>query len=385
MPFLLSVLLVLIWPTSLLSQRPTDPPGQVPKDVQIRLTTITNDLASPWSLAFLPNGDILVTEEPGSLRLIRDNALLPTLVPGAPEVALGLSGLMEVFLHPQYSTNRFVYLTYLKEGPRPNGEGTWSTTALARGKFDGERLTDVVDIFLADAWAAINSGGDASRAVFGPDGKIYLGISHRNVHAGPQDLSLHFGKILRLNDDGSIPTDNPFLTVPLARPEIFSYGHRTIMGLYFHPMTGELWQTENGPLGGDEVNIIRAGENYGWPVVSYGRDYSGRAISERPWQEGMTDPILHWSPSITSSGALIYDGNEFPEWQGNLFVGSMIVGRIAGTGHLQRVLFNDLGEQARERLLEDLHQRIRFVAQDSQGLLYILSDEGSLIMIEREK
>jgi glucose/arabinose dehydrogenase len=211
-----------------------------------------------------------------------------------------------------------------------------------------------------------------------------MSSSHHRDPKAPQDPMSDIGKILRLNDDGSIPKDNPFVGTTGYRPEIYSIGHRTVLGLTFHPTTGALWETENGPQGGDEVNVIQPGKNYGWPLVTYGHDYDGTPLNERPIPEGMVLPALFWVPSITTSGLTFYNADRIPAWKGNLFVGSLTVGRIGGTGHLQRIVFNDKGEQRRESLLTDLHQRIRDVRQGPDGLIYLLTDEeaGALLKIE---
>jgi glucose/arabinose dehydrogenase len=355
------------------------------RGVRIRVSVVTKGLSHPWSLAFLPDGSMLVTERPGRLRIVRDGVLDPQPVAGVPEVlAGGTSGLMDVALHPNFSGNRLVYLTYIKGGKRPDGSsGYWATTALARGRFDGKALTEVREIFAAEPYGEL-PGGDGSRVVFARDGTLFFASSHRRDSKGPQDLGKDFGKILRLNDDGTIPKDNPFVGRPGQRPEIYSYGHRTILGLTLHPETGVLWESENGPQGGDEVNVIQGGKNYGWPVVSYGREYDGSRIGERPWQENMEPPVVFWVPSITTAGMTFYNSDRIPAWKGNLFVGSMTVGRIARTGHLERIVFNDKGEQRRESLLTDLRQRIRDVRQGPDGLLYVLTDEdqGALLKIE---
>jgi glucose/arabinose dehydrogenase len=220
--------------------------------------------------------------------------------------------------------------------------------------------------------------------VFAPDGKLFFASSHRESQEGPQDLRSDIGKILRLNDDGTIPKDNPFVGQPDRKPEIYSYGHRTILGLTIQPRTGLLWETENGPQGGDEVNIIRPGLNYGWPVVTYGREYNGKKASETPWRKDMEEPELFWVPSITASGMTFYTGDKFPAWTGNLFVGAMTLARLPNTGHVQRIVFNENGEQRREMLLTDLKQRIRDIRLGPDGLLYLLTDEndGALVRIE---
>jgi glucose/arabinose dehydrogenase len=352
------------------------------KGTKIRVSVVTKGLSHPWSLAFLPNGDALITERPGRLRILRNGALVKEPVQGISGLSIDL--LFDVALHPNYASNNLVYLTYIKKGTRPDGSnGYWATTALARGRFDGTNLNDVKDVFVADAWEPLN-GGDGSRVVFGPDGKMYFASSHRRNPDTPQDLNSDTGKILRLNDDGSIPRDNPFVGQAGRKPEIYSYGHRTVLGLTFKPGSDQLWETENGPQGGDEVNIIRPGRNYGWPVVTYGRDYDGKKASKTPWRDDMEPPEIFWVPSITASGIAFYNGDKIPAWKGNLFVGAMTMGRLPGTGHLHRVVFNENGEQRREMLLTDLHQRIRDVRQGPDELLYLLTDEndGALLRVE---
>jgi aldose sugar dehydrogenase len=358
------------------------------RNTRIRVSVVTKGLANPWSLAWLPDGNMLVTERAGRLRIIRNGVLDPQPIAGVPQVqAGGTSGLLDIALHPKFATNGFVYLAYnkQKQGTKQNGTaGPVYSTALARGRFDGTALVDVKEIFVAEPWSD-NSGGDASRLAFAPDGTLFMSSSHHRDEKAPQDPSNDVGKILRLNDDGTIPRDNPFVGKAGYRPEIYSIGHRTVLGLAIHPTTGELWETENGPQGGDEVNVIHAGKNYGWPLVTYGHDYDGTPLNERPLPPADTVlPKVFWVPSITTSGLTFYSGDRIPSWKGNLFVGSMTVGRIGGTGHLQRIVFNDKGEQRREMLLVDLKQRIRDVRQGPDGLLYLLTDEaaGALLKIE---
>ena len=348
---------------------------------KVRLAVVAGGLANPWSFTWLPDGGILVTERPGRLRIIRNGVLDPQPIAGTPVVkAQRLSGLMDIALHPQFAENHFVYLTYNK-----GREDGLMATVLARARFDGKALTELRDLYVAEPWWD-GAGGSASRIVFGRDGMLYMstgsGGGANAVHG--QDTSITKGKILRLRDDGSVPPDNPFAGKQGFRPEIFSYGHRNTLGLIVHPVTGEIWNTENGPNGGDEINIVKGGRNYGWPVVSMGRDYAG------PWQgrfekDGMEGPLVYWVPAIASSGLAIYTGDRFPAWKGNAFVGAMRVGEIPGTGHLQRVVFNPNGEEIRrEILLWDLHQRIRDVRQGPDGLLYLLTDEsnGALLRLE---
>ena len=337
---------------------------------RIRVSVVASGLSHPWGLAVLPTGDMLITERRGTLRLIRDGVLEMDPVPGVPEVFTGvnLSGLMDVHLHPQFSENGFVYLTYSK----PTEEG--ATVALARGRFDGRTMSEMRDIFVADADGPGTAG---SRLVFSANGDLFMtvGGAFNRVRELAQDPSSHIGKVLRLSDDGTAANGNPFAGQAGSRAEIFSMGHRNQLGIAVHPETGEIWASENAPLGGDEVNIISGGENYGWPTVSYSREYYGPRVAERPWQEGLVQPELVWIPSIAPSGLMFYTGDRFPGWKGDLFVGSLMTGRVARTGHLERVTFNRQGmEQRREWLLADLKQRIRDVRQGPDGLIYVLTD-----------
>jgi glucose/arabinose dehydrogenase len=348
----------------------------------IRVSVVTRGLANPWSLLWLPDGGMLVTERAGRLRLVRDGVLDPRPIAGLPAVhAVRLSGFMDIALHPQFAENGLVYFTYSK--PRDDG---MLATALGRGRLDlaAHALRDVEDVFVAEPWWD-GRGGSASRIAFDADGLLYMsvGSSGEEVSQG-QETGIHKGKILRLRDDGAAPSDNPFVGRAGYRPEIFSLGHRNSLGLVVHPRTGQIWNAEMGPQGGDEINVVRPGGNYGWPLVSMGRDYDG------PWQgrfemPGMEGPLVYWMPSIPLSGLLVYDGDRFPAWRGNAFVGAMTVGRLPTTGHLQRVVFNDDGQEIRrEILLWDLHQRIRDVRQGPDGLLYLLTDEadGAILRME---
>ncbi len=351
---------------------------------QVRVVVVTKGLSYPWGMAFLPGGDILVTERPGRLRVIRDGVLDPEPIAGVPEVLVrGRSGLLDITLHPRFVDNNLVYLTYSKaaeDGP---------AIALARGRFDGSALRDVRDIFVADSWGGVSFVG--SRIVFAPDGTLYMTVGGAGGGPGSplrpraQDPSAYVGKVLRLRDDGSVPDDNPFVGRAGYKPEIFSLGHRNQEGAAIHPETGALWTSEHAPQGGDEVNVILSGRNYGWPVVSYGREYDGPRVAEQPWQGEMEQPVIVWLPSIAPSGLTFYTGNRFPAWEGNLFAGGMMTGRIRGTGHLERIVLNGDGEELRrESLLGELKQRIRDVQEGPDGLLYVLTaeDEGALLRIE---
>jgi glucose/arabinose dehydrogenase len=324
---------------------------------KVRVTVVTKGLSHPWSLAFLPDGAMLIAERPGRLRVVRNGKLDPTPIAGVPRVRTdGNGGLMDVALHPAFAENRLVYLTYTK--PVENGKGTPS---LARGRLDGQALTDVRDLLVPDAYEG--NGGLNGRVAFGRDGMVYFSTGG-NIGKVAQDPASLRGKILRLRDDGSVPPDNPFAGRTGYRPEIYTLGHRNTLALIVHPQTGVLWNSENGPNGGDEINVILPGRNYGWPVVSYGRDYPGPRISDHP---------------------TVYTGDRFPAWKGNVFVGSMRMGGIAGTGHLERIVFNAKTEELRrESMLNELRQRIREVRQGPDGLLYLLTDEddGALLRVE---
>jgi glucose/arabinose dehydrogenase len=357
--------------------------AEVPR---IRVVPITTALEYPWGMAFRRNGDILVTErDAGRLRIIRDGRLLEADIPGVPAVysERWRAGLMDVALHPD--DDALVYLSYTKPIVWEGLDGLF-TVALARGRLVDDRLTDVQDIFVAEG---PDLGIAAAKLVFAPDGTLFMSVGGSYVFTGTGDLAQdpgsHFGKLLRLNADGTVPADNPFVHDPAYKPEIYTLGHRNQMGLAFHPVTGALWATENGPQGGDEANVIRAGANYGWPLASESREYPGRWVSSTPWQAEFERPEILWWPSVAPSGLVFYTGDRFPAWQGNLFLGALMVGRIGGTGHLERVVFNARGEEIRrEWLLTELKQRIRDVRQGPDGHLYLLTDEeqGAVLRIE---
>jgi len=345
--------------------------------VPITVTVLARGLDHPWSIAFLPDGSALVTEKhAGQIRRIKDDKLLPEPVLGAPpSVPGGYSGLLDIALHPDFANQPYVYLSYNK----PLAEGG-TAVAYARGRWDGTNVVDTQDIYVADA--GTTSG---SRILFGPDGMLYAGLYVDVVQPmsfSPESLK---GKLIRLTPEGGIPADNPFVGKEGFRPEIFTYGHRTITGLTIRPGTNEMWATEMGPNGGDEVNLIQAGDNYGWPLASLGRSYQGPWQSEKFQMDDTRDPIVYWMPSISVSGMAFYDGDAFPQWRGDLFVGGMKYGEISGTGQLQRIHFNEnMEEMRRESLLADLRQRVRDVKQGPDGLLYVLTDEddGAVLRIE---
>ncbi len=352
--------------------------------MRIRVVAVTRELEYPFSVAFLPDGSMLVTERPGRLRIIRFARadpggweLDPKPVAGTPaSLYAGDSGMpgavhgyMDVALDPGFAQNGLVYLTYTKPG------GEKGSAVLARGRWDGNAIVGMQDIFASGV-------AGAARIAFGRDGMLYMSLTGED----PQDGSTLGGKVLRLKPDGSVPQDNPFVGRAGYRAEIYTMGHRGTLGLAVHPGTGEMWQDENGPNGGDELNLLKPGANYGWPIVSLGRTYQG------PWQNGgrpghddFEPPQAYWTPAIAPSGLLFYTGDKLPKWKGDVFVGSLRTGEIPGTGHLERILFNEkMEELRRESLLVELRQRIRDVRQGPDGYIYVLTDEkpGAVLRIE---
>jgi glucose/arabinose dehydrogenase len=340
---------------------------------KIRVVPYVTGLAAPWSIAFLPNGDMLVTEKPGRLRIVKNGVLEAQPISGTPQVlTAGQAGLLEVLPHPQFAQNRLLYLTYSKTGDRGN------TTALFRGKLEGNALVDGKDIFVADAWSQgpIHFG---SKLAWGRDGLLYMTVGERNERNRAQTLTDHAGKVLRLTEDGGVPPGNPFVGRTDAKPEIYTYGHRNLQGLAFHPESGVLYETEHGPQGGDELNVIQPGKNYGWPVITLGREYSGEVIAPQPAREGMEQPVIFWAPSIGLSGMAFYTGDKLPGWKNSVFLGG-----LSGM-YLQRVaLTASAGIAGREPIIPTLRLRIRDVRQGPDGLLYLAIDapQGGILRIE---
>jgi len=351
-------------------------------------------LVYPWALAFLPDGDILVTEQNRTtLRRIHDGVLDPTPITGLPRPITSQrrdTAGVDVTIHPDFPENRLVYVAFWKAKP---GEEHLRTAVVYRARLEGDRLTGAEEIFESVSWT---DGPSAARIIFGPDGMLYMAIGAPGFQetlgetTWAQDPAHHGGKILRLNEDGTVPADNPFVDRPGYRPEIFALGIRNAIGMAFHPETGHLWETENGPQGGDEINIIRPGLNYGWPVVTYGRAYSSDPEGARSGlppptvqpptaAPGMEEPFTYYKPSIAIAGMTFYTGDEFPEWRGGLLAGGL-VGR-----QLSRVIFNAQHlESRRETLLTELGQRIRDVKQGPDGFLYLTTDmqDGAVLRIE---
>ena len=357
---------------------------------KIRVVVIARGLKHPFSICLLPSGDALVAERGGPLRIVHNaTGASPTLDPepvgGLPAPpAYRNGGLHDVVLHPQFASNHWVYFTFNKAGNPPAANAKppvrhESRVSLMRGQFNGHALTHVEELFVGDSGST-----SGSRLAFGKDGMVYM-TTGAPFGDDAQRLDSVYGKVLRLRDDGKIPADNPFVGHVGARGEIFSYGHRDHLGLTVQPGTGFVLNAEHGPNGGDEVNLIQAGKNYGWPKVSFGRNYDGTPIGASPVAEGVEAPIIVWIPSIAPSGLTFYTGDRFPAWKGNLFVGSSRRGEVPRTGGLERVVLNDnLGDVRRETLLTDLHQRIRDVRQGPDGLLYVITDEDDAVVMRIE-
>ena len=334
-----------------------------------RVVTVADGLERPWSMTFLPNGDMLVTEKPGRLRIIRDGRLVAAPVEGVPEVyARGQGGLLEVTAHPDFASNRMVYLSYSK----PQG-GDASTTVIARARLENDALHNFEELFVANS---DGRGHYGSRIVFDGEGHIFFSVGDRqarpsgDLEAHPaQDRSTHHGTINRIHEDGRIPADNPFVGEADVEPSIWSYGHRNPQGLVYDAATERLWLTEHGPQGGDEVNLVRPGLNYGWPVVGYGVNYgSGSRIHEATMREGMENPAHVWVPSIGTSGMMIYTGDQFPEWRGNLFAGGMVGEQLARLTVDGDVILS-------EETLVQYRGRIRDVRQGPDGYIYLAIED----------
>jgi aldose sugar dehydrogenase len=362
----------------------------------IKVSVVTKGLSHPWSVAFLPSGEMLITERIGRLRVVRTNAagaavLDPVPVAGIPAVTsmATMAGLMDIALHPRYAENQWIYISYHKpRGTAPDVNGKdypVASNAIVRGRWNGKTLVDVKDIYVSD-----DVDMEMSRLAFGRDGMLYMTIGGPGTGPAasldrPQHGDDDAGKILRMTDEGKVPPDNPFVGKAGFKPYVYTMGHRTQLALALNPFTGEMWAGEQGPNGGDELNILRPGRNYGWPFVSDGRDYRGHYLSPVPYRDGMERPHVLWVPSIAVSGMAFYTGDRFPAWRRNVFVGGLREGEIARTGQLQRIVFNDSWDELRrESLLRDLHQRIRDVRQGPDGLLYVLTEEDQAALLKIE-
>ena len=357
---------------------------------KIKVVLVADSLVGPWDIVFIPGtSNLLVTESTGHLRLIENGKLVPEPLWTAPSPK-GNDVLHGVVVHPDFARNHVVYVSYMK------GDDMKQTLAISRARLDGHKLVDAKEIFVADAWENARMAFNG-RMEFGPDKTLYVTVGDRDrlccqpkddnsIRMRAQSLADDVGKTLRLTEDGGIPKDNPFVGRAGAKPEIFTYGHRNGFGLRFHPETGELWQMEIGPMGGDEVNILKAGSNYGWPLVSTGRNYSGTLVSDQPWyREGMVEPRLFWVPSISPAGMAFYTGDKFPEWKNNL-----IVGALSGQ-HVENIAFGRPGQaEPRQVLLRELGVRFRDVEVGPDGYIYFATEvrygsgqpDGAVIRIE---
>jgi aldose sugar dehydrogenase len=382
------------------AQVPSGPPVLLPKAgvpltleagrQQIRVALVADGLVAPWDIVFIPGtSDLLVTESNGKLRLIQGGKVLPEPVWTSPSPA-GNDVTHGVVVHPDFATNRWVYVSYMK------GDDMRQTLAISRGRLDGTKLVDAKEIFVAEAWENARMAFNG-RMEFGPDKTLYVTVGDRDrlccgqqddnsIRMRAQNLGDHVGKVLRLTDEGTAPRDNPFAGRSGAKPEVFTYGHRNGFGLRFHPETGELWQMEIGPMGGDEINILKPGANYGWPLVSQGRNYTGTLVSEQPWhRDGMEQPRMFWVPQISPAGMAWYTGSAFPQWKNNLIVGS-----LSGQ-HVERISFGNPGQaERREVLLRELGVRFRDVEVGPDGLVYLSTEvrygsgqpDGTVIRLE---
>jgi glucose/arabinose dehydrogenase len=367
--------------------------GEGPWDLKtergpVHVSVVTKGFDHPWGMAFVPGGDILVTERAGRLRVVRKGVLDPMPLGPLPEIrARSLGGLLDIALHPNFAQNRLIYFTYVKPGAE---DPAHATTAVGRARWDGgSTLTDVKDVFVADAWFGGNGApkgccgqgpadgnSHGSRLLFDRAGLLYVTSGDRNYGELAQDPSTDIGKILRIRDDGTIPPDNPFVGKAGYKPEIYTIGNRNPLGLALHPATGEVWESEFGPRGGDEVNLIKPGKNYGWIIVTKGEHYNAEP-SEKS-HAGMEDPVLHWEPSINPGNLIFYNGNKFPQWKGNLIMGTM-------SRSVLRATFDGKGNPTgQERMLTELKQRFRDTREGPDGFVYLLTDEtfGALLRIE---
>ena len=376
----LAVFAALLCATALPRAQQTAQMLDIPGGAKIRVVTLATGLFHPWSLAFTPDGAVLVAERNGNLRIIRNGVMAAAPVwtsPTPPGQGAGNNDALHgLAVHPKFAQNHLVYVSYPKNGPKGN------TLAVSRGRLEGDKLTELAEIFVADAWET--SGNLAGHMMFGPDSTLYLmvgdrdrlcctGVEDNSLRMKAQALDNHVGKTLRIKDDGGVPADNPFVGKAGVKPEIFTYGHRNGYGLAFHPQTGELWQAEIGPMGGDEVNVLLPGHNYGWPLVSMGRNYTGTLASDQPWSRpGMDNPRMFWVPSISPSSIMWYTGDKFPNWKNSLFVGALT------TRMLLRISFGQPSQaERREPLLASLNVRIRDVQQSPDGYIYVAT-EGAI-------
>jgi glucose/arabinose dehydrogenase len=341
---------------------------------QIQVDEIASGLKNPWSIAFMENGDALVTERAGGLRFLSAEGELGDPISGLPKVeVMGQGGMLGVALHPNFDENAYVYVCLsVAEGKKRGSE-------VHRGKLEGNKLVDVKEIFVA--LPKVDSAHHfGCRLAFDAQQHLYISLGDRgSVKEEAQSTGNHIGGVVRLKDDGAIPADNPFVGGPA--PELFSYGHRNVQGMAVHHKTGEVWTHEHGPKGGDEINILSKGANYGWPTITYGVNYNGSIITDKTEMPGMLQPLTYWVPSIAPSGMAFYDGDEFPEWQGNLLVGSLKF------RYLNRIVLDGEKVVSQHELIKDLNERIRDVKQAPDGSIYVVTDstDGKVLRLTKKK
>jgi glucose/arabinose dehydrogenase len=334
--------------------------------LKFSVDTIATGLENPWGIAFLPDGRMLVTELNGQIRIIKDGKLLDETVNNVPAVAAaGQGGLLDIKLHPDYTNNGWIYLTYSKPG-----EGGAATT-LTRTKLQGNALVNTEELFTAQPFANTEHHF-GSRVVFDETGYLFLSSGERGTKENSQNLGNHLGKIIRLHDDGKVPADNPFVNTPNAKPEIWSYGHRNPQGLFYDKATSTLWEVEHGPKGGDELNKVEKGKNYGWPVITYGIDYSGEPISDITEKEGMEQPVWYWKPSIGTCGMTLVTSDKYPSWKGNALVGGLALTHIARVELTDKIV-------GYEKVLDGIG-RVRAIEQSPDGYLYVAVQGPGMIV-----
>jgi glucose/arabinose dehydrogenase len=372
--FLTGAGLTLFMLTSLVSNASASESAVFDSELErFRVNTLVRGLDHPWGLAFLPGGDMLITERPGRLLRIDGESLQPRRVRGLPAIAaVGQGGLLDVTLHPGFDSNQLIYFSFT--GADDEGVGT----EVARGRLAGDALENVEIIFRA----LPKSGGGrhfGSRLLFDTNGHLLITLGERGDRPRAQDISDHAGSVIRINDDGSVPADNPFAATPEARPEIYTYGNRNVQGIALDPVSGRVWTHEHGPQGGDEVNVLVAGRNYGWPVITYGRNYvTGTKIGEGTHKQGMEQPRHYWTPSIAPSGMTLYTGDKFPAWRGNLFVGALKYRLLVRLEERDQEIVHE------ERMLEGVLGRIRDVRTGPDGYIYLLTDQDDGVLARLE-
>lgn len=335
---------------------------------KFKIDTVATGLNNPWGITFLPDGRSLVTERSGEIRIIQDGKLTTDRIQNVPAVYRnGQAGLLDIQLHPNYNANGWLYMTYAKSG---SGGGS---TALVRAKLQGNALVDLQELFVAQPF--VNSGQHfGSRVAFDGEGHVFLTTGDRGTPSNAQNLNNHWGKVIRLRDDGSVPSDNPFVSTANARPEIWSYGHRNLQGMTYDYQSKTLWTHEHGPRGGDEINRVERGKNYGWPVITYGINYDGTTITNETQRDGMEQPVRYWVPSIAPCGMTIVTSARYPNWKGNLLVGALAL------RHVARVELDAAGKFVREEKLLNNVARFRAVVQSPTGYIFVVTENPGMVM-----